>query len=165
MNLRAPGRSPWYSGAPVAKLRPACQKTWKSPPTPSRRPRSMAITTATTHTPAARASVPAAQRRPPNRWRVFAVTGPQCHAAIPGRLGQLSTTRSDPACVRCPKVNLAVFPQDTAREQVGRNPLAPAARATPRQHQEQHPGVRGAGDADSDARDKLGVLPAEPAAA
>src|SRR2546429_485245 len=88
MNLRAPGRSPWYSGAPVAKLRPACQKTWKSPPTPSRFPRSMAITTATTHTPAARASVPAVQRRPPTRRREWAATGPQCHAAIRGRLGR-----------------------------------------------------------------------------
>src|SRR3989442_627497 len=93
MNLRAPGRSPWYSGAPVAKLRPACQKTWKSPPTPSRFPRSMAITTATAHTPAARASVPAVQRRPPNRRRGFAATGPQCHAAIRGRLGRRQPAR------------------------------------------------------------------------
>src|SRR5438132_6949902 len=93
MNLRAPGRSPWYSGAPVAKLRPACQKTWKSPPTPSRFPRSMAITTATAHTPAARASVPAVQRRPPNRRREFAATGPQCHATIRGRLGRRQPAR------------------------------------------------------------------------
>src|SRR5256885_7520357 len=93
MNLRAPGRSPWYSGAPVAKLRPACQKTWKSPPTPSRFPRSMAITTATAHTPAARASVPAVQHRPPNRRREFAATGPQCHAAIRGRLGRRQPAR------------------------------------------------------------------------
>src|SRR3989441_7396635 len=93
MNLRAPGRSPGYRGAPVAKLRPACQKTWKSPPTPSRFPRSMAITTATTHTPAARASVPAVQRRPPNRRREFAATGHQCHAAIRGRLGRRQPAR------------------------------------------------------------------------
>src|SRR2546426_12738758 len=86
MNLRAPGRSPWYSGAPVAKLRPACQKTWKSPPTPSRFPRSMAITTATTHTPAARASVPAVQRRPPNRTREFAATG--LNVTRPSAVGQ-----------------------------------------------------------------------------
>src|SRR2546430_6877694 len=125
----------------------------------------MAIPPATPHPPAARASVPAVQRRPPNRRREFAVTGPQCHAAIRGRLGQLSTTGSNPACGRCPKVNLAVFLQDTAREPVGSNHLAPAARARPRQHQEQHPGVRGAGDADSDARDEPRVLPAEPSVA
>src|SRR3989475_2173934 len=37
-----------------------------------------------------------------------------------------------PACGRCPKVNLAVPLQDTAREPVGSNRHAPAARAAPR---------------------------------
>src|SRR6266571_3511695 len=66
MNGLAPGRSPWYRGAPVAKLRPACQKTWTSPPTPSPLPRTKAIAAATTQPPATSASVRAPQRRRPN---------------------------------------------------------------------------------------------------
>ena len=72
---------------------------------------------------------------------------------------------SDLTCGRCSKVNLAVLLQDTARERLGRQHRTPAAGAAPRQHQEQGPGVRGAGDADSGARDDLRVLQAEPTGA
>src|SRR3989449_11728395 len=54
-------------------------------------------------------------------------------------------------------------PPGTARARLGRRHRTPAAGAAPRQHQEQGPGVCGAGYVDSGARDDLRVVQTESA--